>query len=101
MPPDFRLENWRPCRWRHLCVGPWCSPAAFLGIQKTDPVLGSVKCEPWGDLQPLMTGILIMGSYKPLLYGLGLMSLSPIIWKYSWDVYLIVFTSCVMYPLKP
>ena len=32
-----------------------------------------------GDLQPLMTGILIKGYINP--YGIGFMSLSPIIWK--------------------
>ena len=45
-----------------------------------------LPCEPGSKLlvlgmviQPLMTGILIMGNINP--YGLGLMSLSPIIWK--------------------
>ena len=53
-------------------------PQPQKNIAKQIPIINGLGM---GDLQPLMTGILISWVYfHP--YGLGLMSLSPIIWKY-------------------
>ena len=56
------VSHWRVCYWSAL----------ELRVSKL-PILGM------GDLPPLMTVILIMGPYKTPT--IGLMSLSPIIWK--------------------
>ena len=62
---NFEGEHLKKITKNHLCHGQGCRD--FLGM---------------GDLPPLMTESLEWGPINP--YGLGLMSLSPIVWK-EWE----------------
>ena len=71
---SYRWVGW--WRWKLLSCT-WLSPGSI----RLNRGLNSGFTGDKRDLQPLMTRILISWIYKPRP-GLGLMSLSPLIWKY-------------------